>query len=106
MGTSGTLGERQLANGSAVMAAKLRMLGAVREDELTVVGAEWVADAHAAWPELAGDEAAFVAQTAARLPADAGRSTKRAPCTRQIYGSPPRAPRAIPARSPRSRSAT
>jgi RNA polymerase sigma-70 factor (ECF subfamily) len=54
------------------------MLGAVREDELSVMGGEWVADARAAWPDLAGDEAAFVAQTAARLPADATLDQARA----------------------------
>jgi RNA polymerase sigma-70 factor (ECF subfamily) len=50
----------------------------VRDDELATVAAGWVADGRAAWPELAVDEAAFVAQVSARLPGDCGAEQARA----------------------------
>jgi RNA polymerase sigma-70 factor (ECF subfamily) len=43
----------------------------MRDDELAAVTAQWLVDAHAAWPDLAVDEAAFIARTAARLPPEA-----------------------------------
>ena len=39
---------------------------------MAAAAATWLADAHAKWPDIALDEAAFVAQVAARLPDDAG----------------------------------
>lgn len=44
---------------------------AVRDDELAAVTAKWLADARAAWPDIALDAAAFVAGVAARLADDA-----------------------------------
>ena len=42
------------------------------------IRAAWIADARAAWPEIVVDEAAFVAQTAARLAPDATPDQARA----------------------------
>src|SRR5439155_24705625 len=42
----------------------------MRDDELSAVADMWLADARAAWPDVALDEAAFVTRTAARLPAE------------------------------------
>jgi RNA polymerase sigma-70 factor (ECF subfamily) len=50
----------------------------VRDDELAEVATSWIADARAAWPDITVDETAFVAQVAARLPADAGVDHARA----------------------------
>jgi RNA polymerase sigma-70 factor, ECF subfamily len=50
----------------------------VTEDELAGVAAEWLEAARAAWPRIALDGEAFVAATAARLPADAGAAQARA----------------------------
>ena len=50
----------------------------MRDDELSAVAASWLADARAAWPDVAVDEAAFVARTAERLPAEATADEARA----------------------------
>ncbi len=44
----------------------------MRDDERTAAATRWIAEARAAWPEIALDEAVFVEAVAARLPADAG----------------------------------
>lgn len=50
----------------------------MRDDELAAIAATWLAEARAAWPDVVVDGDAFVAQLAARLPADAQADHARA----------------------------